>query len=76
MGSPGIDKLRWHRPVRPGDSIQTEVEVRDLRASESRSDRGYATLAYTVTNQDGETVMTLACTHILRRRPAPAGTPD
>ncbi|MEE8501540.1 MAG: MaoC family dehydratase [Kiloniellales bacterium] len=76
MGSPGIDKLRWHRPVRPGDSIQTEVEVRDLRASESRSDRGYATLAYTVTNQDGEIVMTLACTHILRRRAAPAGTPD
>jgi acyl dehydratase len=52
------------------------VEVRGLRASESRSDRGYATLAYTVTNQAGEIVMTFVCTHILRRRPAPAGTPD
>ena len=30
LGSPGIDKLRWHRPVRPGDSLTTEVEVREL----------------------------------------------
>lgn len=69
MGSPGLDKVRWHRPLRPGETIRTEVEVRDLRPSDSRSDRGYATLVYTVLNQEDEIVMTLTCTQILRRRP-------
>lgn len=69
MGSPGMDKVRWHRPVRPGDAIRTEVEVRDLRPSESKPDRGYATLGYKVLNQGGEIVLTFTCTQILRRRP-------
>lgn len=71
MGSPGMDRVRWHRPLRPGETIRTEVEVRDLRPSDSRSDRGYATLVYTVLNQEDEIVMTLTCTQILRRRPKP-----
>ena len=70
MGSPGIDKLRWHRPVRPGDTIRATVEVRAARPSDSKPDRGYLTLAYEVANQDGERVMSFVCTHILRRRPA------
>ncbi len=72
MGSPGIDKLRWHRPVRVGDSIRTEVEVGELRPSGSKADRGYATLTYTVRNQDDEIVLSWVCTQILRRRPEPA----
>jgi acyl dehydratase len=69
MGSPGLDKVRWHRPVRPGDRIRTEVEVRDLRPSDTKPERGYATLAYPVLNQDDEIVLTLTCLQILRRRP-------
>jgi acyl dehydratase len=69
MGSPGMDKVRWHRPVRPGDAIRSEVEVRQLRGSDSKPDRGYGTLAYTVLNQDDEIVMTFTCTLIMRRRP-------
>jgi acyl dehydratase len=69
MGSPGMDKVRWHRPVRPGDAIRSEVEVRELRPSETKPDRGYGTLAYTVLNQDDEIVMTFTCTLIMRRRP-------
>jgi acyl dehydratase len=76
MGSPGMDKLRWHRPVRPGDAIRSEVEVRELRPSETKPDRGYGTLAYTVLNQDDEIVMTFTCTLIMRRRPnEQAGSP-
>ena len=75
MGSPGMDKVRWHRPVRPGDAIRSEVEVRELRGSDSKPDRGYGTLAYTVLNQDDEIVMTFTCTLIMRRRPdAQAGS--
>ena len=69
LGSPGMDKIRWHRPVRPGDAIRSEVEVRELRPSESKPDRGYGTFAYKVLNQDDEIVMTFTCTQILRRRP-------
>lgn len=69
LGSPGMDKIRWHRPVRPGDAIRCEVEVRELRPSGSKPDRGYGTFAYKVLNQDDEIVMTFTCTQILRRRP-------
>lgn len=69
MGSPGMDKIRWHRPVRPGDALRNEVEVRELRPSETKPDRGYGTLAHTVLNQDDEIVMTFTCTLIMRRRP-------
>ena len=76
MGSPGMDKVRWHRPVRPGDAIRSEVEIRALRPSDSKPDRGYGTFAYKVLNQHDEIVMTFTCTQILRRRPgSEAGSP-
>ena len=70
LGSPGIDKLRWMRPVRPGDTIHTELEVLEARASQSKPDRGIVTLVYRVSNQRGEEVMRLEAVQILRRRPA------
>lgn len=70
LGSPGIDKLRWVRPVRPGDTIHTELEVLEARASQSKPDRGIVTLLYRVSNQRGEEVMRLEAVQILRRRPA------
>ena len=72
LGSPGIDKLRWHRPVRPGDTLRTEVEVRDLRPSGSKPDRGYATMSYTALNQMDEIVLSFTCTQIFKRRDAAA----
>lgn len=70
MGSPGMDELRWHLPVRPGDTLRTEAEVKSMRASQSRPDRGVLNMAYAVRNQHGETVMTFTCIHMLRRRAA------
>ena len=69
IGSPGLDELRWLKPVRPGDTLHTEVEVTSLRASKSKPDRGILRLAWEVKNQTGETVMTLSGMHLLRRRP-------
>ena len=68
LGSPGMDELRWLKPVRPGDTLHTEAEVMALRASASKPDRGVLTMAYRVRTQAGEVVMTFTCTHILRRR--------
>jgi acyl dehydratase len=70
MGSPGLDELRWLKPVRPGDTLHTEVEVKSKRASRSKPDRGILHLAWEVKNQSGETVMTLTGIHLLRRRAA------
>ncbi len=70
IGSPGIDELRWLKPVRPGDTLHTEMEVKSKRASKSKPDRGILHLAWEVKNQTGETVLTLTGIHLLRRRPA------
>ena len=40
MGSPGMDSIRWLKPVRPGDTLSVRAEVREKRASESKPDRG------------------------------------
>ena len=69
IGSPGIDELRWLKPVRPGDTLHTEVEVKSKRASKSKPDRGSMHLAWEIKNQSGETVLTLIGIQLLRRRP-------
>lgn len=69
MGSPGVDELRWLKPVRPGDTLRMEAEVVEIRPSSSRPDRGAATIAYRVMNQNDEAVMTFKAIQLLRRKP-------
>ncbi|MFN5510958.1 MAG: MaoC family dehydratase [Burkholderiales bacterium] len=69
MGSPGIDELRWLRPVRPGDRLRMQVTVIDSRASQSKPDRGMVQFLQEVLNQDDVTVMTLKGWGMYRRRP-------
>ena len=70
MGSPGVDELRWLKPVRPGDTIRMEARVIEAKASRSKPDRGIVTIAYTILNQNDEAVMTLKAAQLLRRKPA------
>jgi acyl dehydratase len=70
MGSPGFDVLRWLKPVRPGDTLHVEMEVVDLRPSQSKSDRGIMRAAYKYVNQNGEAVLSYTAMHLLRRWPA------
>jgi len=70
LGSPGLDEIRWLRPVRPGDRLRVEVEVTAARPSASRPDRGVVTLAYRTLNHRGEAVMTMTGHQLVRRRPA------
>lgn len=67
LGSPGIDELRWLAPVRPGDTLHSEVEVLEARPSASKPDRGIARLKYQAINQRGETVLHFIVVHLLRR---------
>jgi len=68
LASPGVDELRWVRPVRPGDRLRLRVEVLEARRSVSKPDRGILRSALTVLNQADETVMTVRSLGMLRCR--------
>lgn len=70
IGSPGLDEVRWLAPVRPGDTLHSEVEVLEVRPSTSKPDRGIARLRYAAVNQRGETVLSFIGNNLLKRRPA------
>lgn len=71
MGSPGIDELRWLAPVRPGDTLHSEIEVLEVRPSASKPDRGIARLRYQAVNQRHEAVLSFIVLHLLRRNTRP-----
>lgn len=58
LPSPGIDELRWVRPVRPGDTLRVRITVTEARRSQSKPDRGVVRCLVEVLNQSGEIVMT------------------
>ena len=70
LGSPGIDELRWLRPVRPGDVLRLRVTVLEATRSRSRLDRGVVRSLMEVLNQDGEVVMSLKPMNIIASRSA------
>jgi acyl dehydratase len=72
MGSPGMDELRWPRPVRPGDTLRAEMNVVEKKPSRSKPDRGMLFTYFRVLNQRDEEVMTFRCMHLLARRPGKA----
>ncbi|MDO9437154.1 MaoC family dehydratase [Hydrogenophaga sp.] len=55
----GVDDLRWHRPVRAGDTVTVQREVIELRRSSSAPTHGIVRTRVSVRNQNGETAMTL-----------------
>jgi len=57
MGSPGIDELRWYKPVRAGDRLHMRVTILEKRRSESKPDRGVIRVQQEAINQNGEAVM-------------------
>ncbi|WP_267434995.1 MaoC family dehydratase [Sphingomonas sp. GM_Shp_1] len=70
LGSPGIDELRWLKPVYPGDTLRCETEVLETRRSASRPDMGFVVSLLTVYNQDDVAVMRFRPTVMIRTQPA------
>lgn len=70
QGSPGIEKLRWLQPVRPGDALRVRVEVLEARPSGSKPDLGLVRSRWQMLNQRDEPVMEMEGWGIFRRRPA------
>jgi acyl dehydratase len=69
LASPGIDELRWLKPVRPGDVLSLRVTVTEARRSRSKPEQGVVRSFVEVLNQNGEAVMTLKPISLIRRRP-------
>jgi acyl dehydratase len=57
MGAPGIDELRWVKPVRPGDALSMRLTVLDKREPKSRSDLGFVQCRCELLNQHDEVVL-------------------
>ncbi len=70
LGGPGLDQVRWHTPVRPGDTIHCRVTVTEARPSRSKPDRGIITWGFETLNQRGEIVMSALSMSFLKRREA------
>jgi acyl dehydratase len=70
LASPGLDDLRWHKPVRPGDRLSVRVTILKAAISKSKPDRGAVTSLVEVHNQDSELVMSLHVVNIILRRNA------
>ncbi|MGA7389393.1 MAG: MaoC family dehydratase [Pseudolabrys sp.] len=69
LASPGLDELRWLKPVRPGDTLSLRVTVLKTVPSKSKPDRGVVTSFVEVINLAGEMVMTFKIVNIIAKRP-------
>lgn len=70
LGSPGIDELKWLKPVYPGDTLRCESEVIDKRRSASRPEMGIFKTRLTVFNQDDVAVMSMVSNGLVATHPA------
>jgi acyl dehydratase len=70
MGSPGVDEIRWIKPVRANDTLAITTTVLDAKPSGSRPDRGVVWTEWRATNQHGEVVATVKGMGMFGRRPA------
>ena len=68
LAAPGIDELRWPRPVRPGDTLTLHATVQEARRSRTKPDRGLIHSLLEVLNQDGEVAMTMKPMNFVRVR--------
>jgi acyl dehydratase len=71
IASPGVDELRWIKPVRPGDSLSIRVTVLESRRSQSKPHLGMVRVLIEVMNQNDELVMSLKPMNLLRCRTVP-----
>jgi acyl dehydratase len=69
LPSPGLDELRWLRPVRPGDRLSLRATVESARRSRSKPGQGIVISYVELLNQDGDVVMSLKPVSLMRCRP-------
>jgi acyl dehydratase len=70
LGSPGVDELRWLKPVYPGDTLHVASKIVETRPSQSKPEIGSFRSQVTVTNQDAVPVLRFTSIVLIRRQPA------
>lgn len=73
LGSPGLDELRWKKPVFPGDTLRVETELLEKTRSRSRPEMGSFRSAVRVYNQHDELVMSMTSIGLVATREPPEG---
>lgn len=69
LGSPGVEEIRWIKPVRAGDTLHVTTTALEVRPSGSKPDRGVVVTLWQAKNQHGELVATVKGMGMFRRRP-------
>ncbi|MGB7374675.1 MaoC family dehydratase [Pontixanthobacter sp.] len=76
LGSPGVDQLRWKKPVYPGDTLRVETTLLEKRRSKSRPDMGiFKSIGQTI-NQDGDVVLEMISNGLIKVRDPDAAIED
>ncbi len=70
LGSPGVDELRWLKPVYPGDRLTVRASIVEKTPSRSKPQIGVIRSRTTVSNQDGVDVMRFTSIVMMQRRPS------
>lgn len=68
MGSPGLDRLRWLRPVRAGDTLRVVVEILEALPARDGKGRNMIKVRYETVNQNGEIVLEMVMLNYVRAR--------
>ncbi len=76
VGAPGVDEVRWLRPLRPGESIRVRATVLETRASRSRPQLGFVKFLFELLDSSGAVLMTLTVSPMFARRDATSTSRD
>ena len=68
MGAPGVDEVKWLRPVRPEELLHLRATVLDTRVSKSRPDMGFVRFQFELSNSAKETVLAASTSLMMARR--------
>lgn len=73
IGSPGVNEVRWRKPIVPGDIFHVKRTVKAVKTVPGQGDRGMVQVFFDVQNQNGKPLMTMDCFALYRRREPQAG---
>ena len=72
MGAPGVDEVRWLKPLRPGTNVRVRTTVLETRASDSRPEIGFAKCLFELIDEQDTVLTTMTSPLMIRRREAGA----
>jgi len=78
LGSPGLESLKWLKPVYPGDVLRLQHTITDKRPMSKRPDVGLVRTVWEMFNQRGDKVLHMEGHGMFRLKnvpPSPAAAP-